>query len=127
MTTASLVPRPPWLGRAIAAAVTLNLIGIVGSRGEIASDLLPWLGLACAEGMLLWCVLRPASYDYSAGRALTCLGAALVGAIVAGTNAGTTPSPQSIAHLLWLLGLLVALAILLGVSLWIRLLERGSS
>lgn len=118
-------PRPAWLGRAVIAALGLNLAGIAVAAGGLSAEAAPWLALACGEGLLLWGLLRPTTYDYSSGRALACLFAALIGSIMAGVTAGTTPTPQSIAHMLWLLGLLVALAILLGISLWIRLLERN--
>jgi hypothetical protein len=81
-------------------------------------------GAATLEAGLLFALLRPLSFQYHTGRGL----AALIGLVITSTwwaaKAPLIAAPAYTVHLLWLMGLVAALCVLLGFSLWQQLMQR---
>jgi len=91
--------------------------------------LAPWsafelAAVATLEAALLFALLRPLSFQYHTGRGLLALVALVATSTWWAAQAPLIAAPAYTVHLLWLMGLVVAVCVLLGFSLWQQLMQR---
>ncbi len=120
--------RPRWVLHLVPVSWVLVIAGLAATyRAESAPETwssLELAGAATAEALILFALLRPFSFSYHIGRGLV----ALLGLVIVATwwaaNAPLIPVAAYTVHLLWLMGLVLAICILLGFSLWQQLMQR---